>query len=267
MACILTLNEQIPIHITMKKLYYLAILLPAILISCEDKIPEAHFSTDAVDPEVGQVVYFNNSSKHADRYEWDFGDGVISTATNPSHIFTGTGVFTVTLTAFNDGMESEASMDIEIFIPTLLAVYVYEWNEGLTYDNPVAYASVWLYPTLADWDDEKNVFAEGFTDADGAAAFSHLNSQRYYVDVWHEFYNNYQLRSEDPGWVETDAIVRHKINWFDAWVDYTGTKGSAADRRSSKAVLKHVQRRAVDQTREADTEGWESLYEKSVKVR
>jgi PKD repeat protein len=251
----------------MKKIYYLAMLLPFILFSCEDKIPEAIFNTDAIEPEVGQEVYFNNGSKHADRFEWDFGDGVISSAENPSHIFTGTGVFTVKLTAFNGGMKSEATMDIEIFIPTLLAVYVYEWNEGLTYDNPIAYASVWLYPTLTDWNNEENVFAEGFTDADGAVAFSHLGEQRYYVDVLHEYYNNYTLGAEDVGWIETDIIVPHKINWFDAWVDYTGTKGELSNRRGGSYLIKHISRKAVDAGKPATIEDWQMLYEKSIKVK
>ncbi len=252
----------------MKKIYYLAMLLPVFLFSCEDKIPVAQFSTDAIEPEVGQTVYFNNGSDNADRFEWDFGDGVISTADNPSHIYTGTGVFTVTLTAFNDGMESESTMDIEIFIPTLLAVYVYEWNEELLYTNAIPYASVWLYQTLADWDDEQNVFAEGFTDADGAAAFSHLDEQRYYVDVWQQDYNNYTLASEDVGWIETDIIVRHKINWFDAWVDYTGgVKGDLGNRRGGSYLIKHIERKVVDADKSATTEDWQMLYEKSIKVK
>lgn len=250
----------------MKKIFYLAMFLPILLISCEDKIPEAHFSTDAVKPEVGQEVFFNNLSKHADRFEWDFGDGVISHAENPSHIYTGSGLFTVKLKAFNEGVDS-TFMDLEIFIPTLLVVYVYEWNEALTYDNPIPFASVFLYPTLSDWDNEKNVFAEGFCDADGVVAFSHLGEQRYYVDVWHEDYNNYTLASEDVGWIETDIITPHKINWFDAWVDYTGTKGEMGSRRGGSYVVKHMQRKAVDQDKPVTGEGWQMMLEKSVRVK
>ncbi len=250
----------------MKKIFYLAMLLPVILISCEDKIPEAHFSIDNIEPEVGQEVFFNNLSKHADRFEWDFDDGVVSYAENPSHIFTGSGVFRVKLKAFNDGVDS-TFMDLEIFIPTLLAVYVYEWNEALTYDYPVPYASVWLYRTLSDWDSEKNVFAEGFGDADGVVAFSHLGEQRYYVDVWHKDFNNYALASEDVGWIETDIITPHKINWFDAWVDYTGTKGNMSARRGGSFVVKHMQRKTVDQVNPAISSDWKTLYEKSVKAK
>jgi PKD repeat protein len=267
MACILTQIIQIQIPTTMKKLYYLALLLPVILYSCTDKMPEARFSTDAKNPEVGQAVYFINGSKYADSYEWDFGDDVISTAENPSHIFTGTGVFEVSLTAINANMNDVAKMTIEIFIPTLLEVDVFEWNEEYNFDNPIADASVYLYPNLTSWDNETNIFAEGMTDADGVVVFSHLNKQRYYVDVYSEDYNNYTLRDEDVGWIETDIVLPHKINWFIAWVDYTGTKGEMGARRGGSYVIKKLERKVVDTEHPASTDGWETLYRKSIEVK
>jgi PKD repeat protein len=230
-------------------------------------MPEARFSTDAIDPEVGQEVYFTNTSKYADSYEWDFGDGVISTAENPMHIFTGTGVFEVTLTAINANMKDVAKMTIEIFIPTLLEVDVFEWNEELNFDNPIADASVFLYPNLTSWDNEQNIYAEGYTDADGVVVFSHLNEQRYYVDVYRSDYDNYTLAEEDIGWIETGIVLPHKINWFIAWVDYTGDKGELGTRRGGSYVIKKLQRKVVNPEKPAGTEGWETLYEKSIKVK
>jgi hypothetical protein len=268
MACILNQNKQIQIPTTMKKIYYLALLLPLFLISCEDDNPPvAQFSIDMDEPEVGQAVTFYNDSKHSSSFEWDFGDGVISTDENPIHVFTGTGVFEVTLTAYNAGMEDVATMDLEIFIPTILAVYVYEWNEGLNYDNPISGASVWLFPDLLSWDNEENIYAEGFTDIDGVVAFSNLDEQSYFVDVWEENYNNYALRDEDPGWIETDVIVRHTINWFDAWVDFVGGKGEMNGRRGGSFVIKGLDRKFVDAQKPAITEDWKTLYDKSIKVK
>ena len=267
MAYILSTIRQIQITKAMKKIFYLVMLLPVFMFSCTDKMPEAHFTTDALEPEVGQEVYFINDSKHAESFEWDFGDGVISTQENPTHIFTGTGVFEVTLTAINANMEDVASMTLEIFIPTLLEVDVFEWNEEYTYDYPVADASVWLYPNLSSWDNETNIFAEGYTDADGVVVFSHLDNQRYYVDVFQENYNNYTLREEDFGWIETGIIIPHKINWFIAWVDYTGDGAkSASDRRGGTYTVKKLVRKVADTEKPAATDGWETLYEKSVKV-
>ncbi|MDQ3046083.1 MAG: gliding motility-associated C-terminal domain-containing protein [Bacteroidota bacterium] len=51
---------------------------------------------------VGSSVAFNNSSANAFNYIWDFGDGSPQeTITEPTHIFTSTGTFTVTLIAFD----------------------------------------------------------------------------------------------------------------------------------------------------------------------
>lgn len=48
------------------------------------------------------TVNFTNQSTGATDYIWDFGDGTpISTALNPSHIYSGPGQYTVTLTAIN----------------------------------------------------------------------------------------------------------------------------------------------------------------------
>ena len=46
-------------------------------------------------------VTFANLSQGGDSYEWDFGDGFISTRPDPTHIYTDVGAYTVTLTARN----------------------------------------------------------------------------------------------------------------------------------------------------------------------
>jgi gliding motility-associated-like protein len=46
-------------------------------------------------------VNFSNTSFGASSYSWNFGDGTTSSATSPSHVFPGPGVYTVTLIATN----------------------------------------------------------------------------------------------------------------------------------------------------------------------
>lgn len=48
-----------------------------------------------------QVIFENNSSS-ADAYSWDFGDGNMSTAEQPTHTYAEDGLYTVTLTAEGD---------------------------------------------------------------------------------------------------------------------------------------------------------------------
>ena len=47
----------------------------------------------------GLSVSFHNATKNAASWTWDFGDGVTSTARNPSHAYAAAGAYTVTLSA------------------------------------------------------------------------------------------------------------------------------------------------------------------------
>ena len=75
----------------MKRIYYLTLLLPLFLISCEST-PEAAFYVDNIEPEVGQEVLFTNNSANAERFEWDFGDNTWTDEPSPIHVYTGTGL-------------------------------------------------------------------------------------------------------------------------------------------------------------------------------
>jgi PKD repeat protein len=219
----------------MKRIIYLTLLLPLFLISCESA-PEAAFYVDNIEPEVGQEVVFTNNSDNAVKFEWDFGDNTWTDEPSPVHVYTGTGTYQVTLTAWSEsGLEAKAYATIDVKIPTLLEVEVLEY-----YDKyPVENASVILYPTLADWDDESNEITEGFTDADGFVVFSHLGSSVYYLDIWEAHHNNYSLRDEDVNFIRTAQIKLHAINRFTAYVDYVaGTKGDGT--RDRKMVIKKV---------------------------
>jgi PKD repeat protein len=55
------------------------------------------FSIDATD---SKKVFFNNVSLMSNDYQWNFGDGsAISNEVSPSHVYSATGTYTVTLTA------------------------------------------------------------------------------------------------------------------------------------------------------------------------
>jgi hypothetical protein len=219
----------------MKRIIYISLFLPLLLISCESS-PEAAFSVDNIEPEVGQEVIFTNSSSNADRFEWDFGDNTWTDEPNPIHVYTGTGTYQVMLTAFSkSGLESKSYVTIDVKIPTLLEIEVIEYS-GL---YPVANASVILYPTLSDWEAESNEITEGFTDADGFVVFSHLDAFVYYLDIWEAHHNNYTLKIDDVNFIRTPQIKLHSINRFLAYVDYvSGTKGDGV--RDRKMVIKRL---------------------------
>lgn len=249
----------------MKKLLFLSLSLPLILFSCE-KVPEAGFHTDNAEPEVGQEVFFINDSRDAVEYDWDFGDGYGSGDENPVHIFTGTGPYNITLTAISrNGDEDQASLTIDVMIPTLLEVEVVEFTDDYNVPN----ASVLLFPTLPDWENEENSVSEAITDKDGFAVFSHLGPFVYYADIWEAQHNNYQLASEDVGFIRTPEVIPHKINKFLAFVDKVQpAKGSG--RRDPSYIIKRFERKADDVNRPSagsGTDDWKELYAKSIKVR
>lgn len=205
-----------------------------ILSSCEIQ-PESYFFSDKIKVEVGENVFFYNNSHNATDYEWDFGDGTWSDAFEPIHSFDGSGIFTVVLSAYSrNGNVDRSYLDIEVVSKTMLEVEVLEY-----YDQyPVEGASVILYPTESDWDNETNAIVEGFTNASGKVVFTNLQARVYYVDVWHVSHNNYTLRNEDVGFIRTDQLYGNELNQFVAWVDYTGTKGAATRDRKQLVPLK-----------------------------
>ena len=249
----------------MKKIFYFSMVLPLILFSCE-RVPEAQFSADTIEPEVGQEVFFNNESHNAVDFKWDFGDGFVSDAVNPSHVFTGTGTFDVTLKAFSEnGQSSDASITIDVKIPTLLEIEVVEYST----EKLIPDASVFMYPTLIDWEDQTNVEGEGYTDADGIVVFSHLGPYVYYVDVWEATHDNYTLKVDDINYIRTNEIIPHKINRFTAWVDVVD-HGKGLIARDRSYVISKIERKPdlFPQTIiSATNEGWQNLYNKSIKLK
>lgn len=249
----------------MKTLRLLFLLIPVILLSCE-KTPYAGFHADKVTPEVGQEVFFINDSQNSHAFEWDFGDGFFSNDANPSHVYTSTGTFEVKLTSFSDnGYEDVASMTIRVLVPTLLVIEVREYYD----EYVVRDASVILYPTLPDWDDQTNSVSEGYTNSDGVVVFSGLDPFVYYVDVWENTHDNYGLRSEDAGFVRTPEVMPNKINFFTAWVDIADHgKGSA--KASRQVIIKKLERKATVKGQPESPGGmedWKVLYNKSIRPK
>lgn len=250
---------------TMKKIFYLSLILPVFLLACE-RTPEAHFSVNKIKPEVGQEVIFKNESNNAVEFEWDFGDGFMSNEANPVHIFTGTGTFEVVLTAYSgSGLSDKAKITIQVMVPTLLEIEVVEYYD----EYIVPGASVRIYSTLPDWENEKNMTSEGYTDSYGFVVFSHLGPYVHYVDVWEKDHDNYALKEEDLGFIRTPEIRPNRINRFVAWVDYTGS-GKGARSTDRTFVIKKLERKAIDKSNLSDRSGsddWKELYARSIKIK
>ncbi len=248
----------------MKKLYYFTLILAVSLFSCKP-VPEAFFSVDDSEPEVGQKIYFTNESKDGVTFEWDFGDGYGSNEENPVYIYTGTGTFDVILTVIaKNGLEDQAILTVNVKIPTLLEIEVVEWESVLAVPD----ASIYLYPNLDAWEDQTDMFSEAISDDYGFAVFSHLDPFVYYVDVWATNHDNYTLAIDDLGFIRTPQIMPNRINRFVAWVDFVD-HGKGNSRGTRDIVIKKLERKASDVKppfSDTGTENWQELYKRSVSV-
>ena len=121
----------------------------------------------------GDTVQFSNTSINADTYWWDFGDGVTTNETNPSHLFP-PGMNTVVLTSSNS-----CTSDTAVFlIPGPQLNYL---SGRISYDN---LANSGMGSTLVELvDANNNVVASATTDADGFYTILNILSGTYTLRV------------------------------------------------------------------------------------
>ena len=67
-------------------------------------LPEPAFQAEVMDACTPDSVRFFNQSTLATSYAWDFGDGATSNLTEPVHVYSEAGSYTVSLTAFRNGI-------------------------------------------------------------------------------------------------------------------------------------------------------------------
>ena len=83
--------------------------------------PEASFTPSSFEVCLGSAVSFNDfSSEQPTDWLWDFGDGSSSTDQNPSHTYSGTGPFVVTLTVSNEFGSNASIQTILVNEPPLV---------------------------------------------------------------------------------------------------------------------------------------------------
>ncbi len=98
----------------MKNLGFVFIL--ALLISACGK-PIADFTYSGADKPAPAEVDFENKSKKAESYEWDFGDGTKSSEASPKHKYASSGNYTVKLTAKKGQKMTEKERKVFIEAP------------------------------------------------------------------------------------------------------------------------------------------------------
>ena len=86
------------------------------LTACAVK-PEANFTVPAQKFVAPAMVSFANNSKNAETYAWDFGDGTTSTEATPTHRYTHSGNYKVTLKAVKGSKTIITTQMIQVAAP------------------------------------------------------------------------------------------------------------------------------------------------------
>lgn len=211
----------------MKRLLTILPILSLLVISCHRE-PFADFIATPNPAFIGEEITFTNLSHDADVFEWAMGDGTTSTAFNVLHTYIDPGKYSVSLKAYGDRSGiSTSSFEVEVIGEELKVRVIEYYDEYL-----IQGASVILYPTLQDWLDQTNPVDEQFTNAIGECIFTNLSYKHYWVDVWEQDHDNYQLASEDEAFIKTQLMQPGYDHLFIAYVDYYEPSAKKSTSRS-----------------------------------
>jgi PKD repeat protein len=160
----------------------LVILLTICIASCQkaeedSPAPIASFNVSKSSAVLNEVVTFTNTSQNATTYEWNFGDGNTSTIKDPTHSYSITGSFTITLSATGKGGNNLASKSITVISPVPVASFTTdkataEVGEAITFTNTSQNATSYL------WD-----FGDGSTSTDENSTHSYTTAGTFTISL------------------------------------------------------------------------------------
>ena len=164
--------------------------------------PQAKFTP----PEPGcmpHTIQFINVSEYADEYLWEFGDGSISTAPNPSYTYYEAGIYRVSLTVKGSGGESSFSDTARVYVTPnaffdLAPRYVYVNDEAVHFFNLSEKADVF------EWD-----FGDGETSIERNPQHVYKSEGVYNITlkVWTNFECFDLYIMENAVFVEPSGVV------------------------------------------------------------
>ena len=194
------------------------------MTNCQ-KEPSASFEMSRSSITIGETVNFTNTTFDGYSYEWDFGDGEITTIENPAVTFYIEGTYTITLTAYSKNWKKDdkAMATLTVLPTTDLALTIYINGTINTVDDCL----IQIFTTQADWLYYTNVVVVGNTDINGQITFTGLNPNIYYVDAYKEDYSSYGYYSNwNLGYI-TEALVKNTVNNYNLYVEYTADKNGS----------------------------------------
>lgn len=115
----------------------LTLLSLIILTSSCVREPEACFEIEKQVYSRNEAIKFFNCSKRAERTEWDFGDGNVSTDYSPSYKYDNPGNYTAILRTYNDAGEDDFTFNISVGRYAVKSFTVDSIRDTLTYPRVV----------------------------------------------------------------------------------------------------------------------------------
>lgn len=115
--------------------------------------PTAGFTFTSSGSVAPKTVIFTNTSTNATSYSWNFGDNATSTVASPTHVFTTSGTYTVTLTATNSSGSNTSSQVVNVGVAAQppVANFVYS-GANVAAPALVTFTNISTNATSYSWD-------------------------------------------------------------------------------------------------------------------
>ncbi len=160
------------------------ILVLSVLVFASCAKPIADFTYTGQDNPVPAEVTFNNLSRHADTWLWEFGNGDTSTDMNPVYSYTLSGNYTIALSASKGDNTHRMEKTIQITAPVPCLVEI-----------QTPYGKM-----IAELSNETPLHRDNFM---------HLVEQQFYDSLlFHRVIRNFMIQGGDPNSKGADANAR-----------------------------------------------------------
>ncbi len=114
-------------------------------------LPVADFTTTTIRNGCNEInIQYVNNSQNAQMYQWDFGDGNVSSVEEPMHTYTDAGVYDVSLTVYSGSCVSRKFEPQYVRVDTAHADFVYTTDQiclpiGATFTDLSTNAVSWIW--------------------------------------------------------------------------------------------------------------------------
>jgi PKD repeat protein len=136
-------------------------------------LPNTAFDHQVLDNCDGVVIFYDNTTNNPTNWNWDFGDGIISFAQNPTHTFTKPGIYTVKLVSYNISGVDSTFKTIDM---TKVLFVDYSRPDSIFRNTPAQFYDSSLVATQWQW-----FFGDGGSSTLQNPIHSYANAGVYFV--------------------------------------------------------------------------------------